>query len=130
MARNRARSASLRTAPVSRFSEAVDALPSFLISEFEISEFYHRRSNGEWGDATGRDEAEERGAGFSRIVRPRINATLPKRGAFAEIANKSEPLDREQSADAERVEKCSAKRLPKTRDGHEARKKCGSCAEE
>jgi hypothetical protein len=44
--------------------------------------------------------------------------------------NKSEPLDCEQRADAERVEKCSAKRLSKTRDGHQARKKCGGCAED
>jgi hypothetical protein len=42
--------------------------------------------------------------------------------------NKSEPLDREQSADAERVEQRATKRLPKTLDGQEARKKGGGCA--
>ncbi len=44
-----------------RFWEAVGALIGFLISEFEIAEFCHRSCNGVWGDAMGRDEAEEQG---------------------------------------------------------------------
>jgi len=39
-------------------------------------------------------------------------------------------LDREQSADAERVEQCGPERLPETDDGQETRKKCGGCAED